>query len=119
MQMVGKSKEELYHAKMESGLSFAAAKRSLQTEYNRGTLKLTPEQIENLRKNGLLGYSREEQEEMAKKTTRPADIEIFEKPKNDNMSFEDKMNKFKQDSDEKMHALKRNLESKRGSRRGY
>lgn len=71
MQMVGKSKEELYHAKMESGLSFAAAKRSLQTEYNRGTLKLTPEQIENLRKNGLLGYSREEQEEMAKRMGLP------------------------------------------------
>ena len=35
------------------------------------------------------------------------------------MSFEDKLNKFKQASDEKMHDIKRSLESKRGSgRRG-
>lgn len=30
------------------------------------------------------------------------------------MSFEDKLNKFKQASDEKMHDIKRNMESKRG-----
>lgn len=35
----------------------------------------------------------------------------------DNLSFEDKLNKFKQSSDEKMHDIKRNLESKRGSGR--
>ena len=34
------------------------------------------------------------------------------------LSFEDKLNKFKQSSDEKMHDIKRNLESKRGSSRG-
>ncbi len=33
------------------------------------------------------------------------------------MSFEDKLNKFKQASDEKMHDIKRSLESKRGSSR--
>ncbi len=35
----------------------------------------------------------------------------------ENLSFEDKLNKFKQSSDEKMHDIKRNLESKRGSGR--
>lgn len=50
---------------------------------------------------------------------RPASVDLFEKPKNENMSFEEKMSKFKQDSDERMSALKRNMEQKRGSRRGY
>ena len=59
------------------------------------------------------------EEERAKKASRPAEVEIFEKPKDENLSFEDKMSKFKQDSDERMLALKRNFESKRGSRRGY
>ena len=37
----------------------------------------------------------------------------------DDLSFEDKLNKFKQASDEKMHDIKRSFESKRGtSRRG-
>lgn len=35
--------------------------------------------------------------------------------RNENMSFEDMMNKFKQSSDEKMYDLKRSVESKRGS----
>ncbi len=35
--------------------------------------------------------------------------------KNENMSFEDMMSKFKQSSDEKMYDIKRNVESKRGS----
>jgi S1 RNA binding domain protein len=59
------------------------------------------------------------EEERAKKASRPAEVELFEKPKDENLSFEDKMSKFKQDSDERMLALKRNFESKRGSRRGY
>ena len=58
------------------------------------------------------------EEERAAKALRPADIAIFEKPKEVNLSFEDKMNKFKQDSDQRMLTLKRNFESKRGSRRG-
>ncbi len=37
----------------------------------------------------------------------------------DAMSFDDMLNKFKQSSDEKMHDIKRNMESKRGAgRRG-
>ena len=59
------------------------------------------------------------EEERAKKASRPAEVDLFEKPRDEDLSFEDKMNKFKQDSDERMLALKRNFESKRGSRRGY
>ena len=50
---------------------------------------------------------------------RPADIDWNVKPDAD-LSFEDKLSKFKKDSDEKMLALKRSNESKRsgGYRRG-
>lgn len=49
---------------------------------------------------------------------RPADIDWSRK--DEGLSFEDKLNKFKQDSDEKMLSLKRSNESKRsgGYRRG-
>lgn len=47
----------------------------------------------------------------------PAEVS-FSKP-DVSLSFEDKLNKFKQTSDERMHDIKRSLESKRGSgRRG-
>ncbi len=36
---------------------------------------------------------------------------------NDDLSFEDKLNKFKQASDERMHDIKRSFESKRGASR--
>ena len=57
---------------------------------------------------------------------RRPDIRAGEEPpewtqkRQDNLSFEDMMNKFKTDSDEKMSDLKRTMESKRGSyqRRG-
>lgn len=39
----------------------------------------------------------------------------WSKKKQDNLSFEDMMNKFKTDSDEKISDLKRCMESKRGS----
>ena len=50
---------------------------------------------------------------------RPIDID-WKKTSSADMSFEDKLNKFKQDSDEKMQALKRSNDSKRsgGYRRG-
>lgn len=50
---------------------------------------------------------------------RPADIDWSIKP-DSSLSFEDKLSKFKQDSDEKMLALKRSNDSKRsgGYRRG-
>jgi len=53
--------------------------------------------------------------EAKKAPTRPA---VFEwGTKEENLSFEDKMLKFKQASDEKMHDIKRNVESKRGGYR--
>ncbi len=50
---------------------------------------------------------------------RPIEID-WSKPQDEELSFEDKLSKFKQDSDEKMLALKRSNESKRsgGYRRG-
>ncbi len=53
------------------------------------------------------------------KRIRPADID-WSKNNNENLSFEDKMNKFKMESDEKMASLKRSADSKRsgGYRRG-
>ena len=50
---------------------------------------------------------------------RPADID-WSKRNDEGLSFEDKLNKFKLDSDEKMLALKRSNESKRsgGYKRG-
>lgn len=62
----------------------------------------------------------EEERENAKNNPRPADVGMFTSSQNQEMSFEDKMNKFKLDSDEKMLTLKRNFESKRGTgKRGY
>lgn len=59
------------------------------------------------------------EEKPAKPTIiRPADIDWSRK--DDDLSFEDKLSKFKQDSDEKMLSLKRSNESKRsgGYKRG-
>lgn len=65
----------------------------------------------------------EEKRERSEKTSaapkapiRPADID-WGMSSNDSMSFEDKLSKFKQDSDEKMLTLRRNNDSKRSG--GY
>ena len=47
---------------------------------------------------------------------RPADID-WSASSSDSLSFEDKLSKFKQDSDEKMQTLRRNNDSKRSG--GY
>lgn len=54
------------------------------------------------------------------KKVRPMDIDFFSRGDGSEMSFEDKLSKFKQDSDEKMQALRRSNESKRsgGYKRG-
>ena len=55
-----------------------------------------------------------------KEPVRPAEVDFFGRS-NEELSFEDKLSRFKQDSDEKMLALKRSAESKRSggySRRG-
>ena len=51
----------------------------------------------------------------APRNTTPTQIDFAATRKDsDSLSFEEKMNRFKQDSDEKMHDLKRYMESKRG-----
>lgn len=59
------------------------------------------------------------QKEKSNGPIRPADIDWGRK-NDDELSFEDKLSKFKQDSDERMLALKRSNDSKRsgGYRRG-
>ena len=59
-------------------------------------------------------------EEVAK--TKPKQPEQFDwsHSEDEGLSFEDKMNKFKKASDEKLHDIKRNVESKRGGyKKGY
>lgn len=48
------------------------------------------------------------------RTNRPAEID-WNKGNTDNLSFEDRLAKFMKDSDERLHDLKKNFESKRGS----
>lgn len=48
------------------------------------------------------------------KSSRPADID-WNRGGNDNLSFEDRLSRFMKDSDERLHDLKKNFESKRGS----
>ncbi len=50
-------------------------------------------------------------------TGRPAEVSFSSPTAGQELSFEDKMAKFKQSSDERMLDIKRNVESKRGSRR--
>ena len=58
---------------------------------------------------------RERAEKTEKGSVRPADIDWS--VKEDNLSFEDKLSKFKTDSDESLRILKRNAASKRSG--GY
>ncbi len=48
------------------------------------------------------------------RTNRPVDID-WNRNSTDNLSFEERLAKFMKDSDEKLHDLKKNFESKRGS----
>ena len=70
--------------------------------------------------NGKISLSikkalQDEEVNILKKTSKkPIDIDWFA-PKNDSdLCFEDKLSKFKQDSDERIQALKKNFETKRG-----
>ena len=75
-------------------------------------------------KNGKINLSIRQAQEPKKKPkteksagpVRPADIDWFQKNDED-LSFEDKLSRFKKDADEKMLALKRSNESKRSG--GY
>lgn len=48
-------------------------------------------------------------------TKRPANVHFSSAADMASLSFEDKLLRFKQDSDERMQSLKRNMESKRGN----
>ena len=67
--------------------------------------------------NGKISLSikKVKEEERALKASRPADVAVFTKPTSVDLSFEDKISRFKSDSDERLQTLKRNFESKRGS----
>ncbi len=73
--------------------------------------------VVSVEKNGKIGLSIKqiEQKEQKNRQNIRHPEEFSWGRKGDNMSFEDKMLRFKQDSDEKMHDIKRNVESKRGS----
>lgn len=71
MQTIGMEKEELKNVKMKNGLSYYSAREQLQQDYNRGNITLTQEQIADLQKNGILNYSKEEEENLARKYEMP------------------------------------------------
>lgn len=62
ISMIGKDQEELNQAKMKSGLTYGEARAHMQHLYNTGKIDLTPEQIENLKQNGILYPSKKEKE---------------------------------------------------------
>ena len=66
MSLVGKKKEELLKSKMKRGLSYLDVKYQMQIDYNRGKLRLSDNQIKELRKAGFLGYSKDEIKEISK-----------------------------------------------------
>ena len=79
-----------------------------------GKISLSIKQVE------IKKEKKAEPEKKPVKNIRPADID-WSSPASSSMSFEDKLSRFKQDSDEKMQALKRSNDSKRSggySRRG-
>lgn len=69
MGLIECSEEERKQASMKSGLTFDEVRHSLQVDYNRGQLRLSTEQIANLKRNGFLNYSREEKERITEGIT--------------------------------------------------
>ncbi|MCR6108831.1 RNA-binding protein S1 [Bacillus sp. A301a_S52] len=76
--------------------------------------------VMNVEKDGKIGLSirkAKAPEEGAKKAERPARQSVKPRRKeHPSLSFEDKMNRFLKDSEERLSSLKRNTESKRGGR---
>lgn len=60
ISMIGKDKEEVGQAKMESGLTYGEVRAYMQHLYNTGKINLTSEQIEYLKQNGILNLSKKE-----------------------------------------------------------
>ena len=56
----------------------------------------------------------EQEEEIVVQNQVPEEV-IWSNNSANQMTFEEKMNRYKQDSEEKIHVLKRNFESKRGT----
>ncbi|HOV26724.1 MAG TPA: S1 domain-containing RNA-binding protein [Pseudobacteroides sp.] len=67
-------------------------------------------------KNGKISLSIKKAQEANtnQRTVKPVDID-WNRNSTDNLSFEERLAKFMKDSDEKLHDLKKNFESKRGS----
>ncbi|MDP4183315.1 MAG: S1 RNA-binding domain-containing protein [Bacillota bacterium] len=67
-------------------------------------------------KNGKISLSIKKAQEPRpiQRANKPADID-WNRNSIDNLSFEERLAKFMKDSDEKLHDLKKNFESKRGS----
>ncbi|HEY9062061.1 MAG TPA: S1 domain-containing RNA-binding protein [Pseudobacteroides sp.] len=67
-------------------------------------------------KNGKISLSIKKAQESNTnhRTVKPVDID-WNRNSTDNLSFEERLAKFMKDSDEKLHDLKKNFESKRGS----
>ena len=59
----------------------------------------------------------EQEKQKVRKASKPVEIDWSKSENAKGLSFEDKMSQFKQDSDERMQDIKRNIESKRGG--GY
>lgn len=72
MLTVGKSKEEISNLEAKLGLTFQYVKNQFQTDYNKGTLKLSSHQIDNLRKSGFLNYSTKEKNEFSEQFGLPS-----------------------------------------------
>lgn len=74
--------------------------------------------VTNVDSSGKIGLSIKQaiKEEEASMPKRPAEF-VWDKKPSEDISFEEKLNKFKQASEEKMHDLKRSMEPKRGSNR--
>ena len=60
MSLAEKGENIKKEAKMKNGMTYNEVRKQLQVEYNRNNIKLTDEQIDNLRKQNILGYSKEE-----------------------------------------------------------
>lgn len=60
MSLANKTEDIRKNAKIKNGLTYREVKNQLQVEYNRNNIKLTDEQIDNLKKQNILGYSKEE-----------------------------------------------------------
>ncbi len=90
----------------------------------KGRMSLSIKQAQDKKDDSKKGENKKADKKDKKKNTapkerkpvRPAEVDFFGRS-SEGLSFEDQMSRFKQDSDEKMLALKRSAESKRSG--GY